>query len=1203
MGAFAVSASTRNRRTGRIFAYVGVMLFSATAVMAARPGITGPPARPPQAGKDRLYLGNGGYWRQRVRIEIRSGLDRDAAGEPVEVRIGGRAGEADLVGTPAEAVRVCDAAGVEMLYRITAPTGEDIVRGPIPEGGILTVPAECPAGGSATYYAYYDNPAAWEAPDFLEASLGVRNGGVEAGMGDAPFGWNHDAGDEQHRALWVAESPYSGKRCLKIAVAPGAEPTWIATRQRDLHITGGARYVMRAWVKAENVDGYAGWYVHVGNEDNSMLVSPMLDGGGGTYDWKQVTAEFTAPQEADRADLGTVLRGTGTAWFDDVALESDASARRLTATASEPEKLELREIGADAPWYDENAGDDVYWDCRAPVRVMNFAGRAANALVQADISAVTARFRGRLNPNSIRVTDGTKLVPCYTFEDTMLFDGDVPARAARTYYVYFSLDKRIRADGAVSYEKLVNSGRNLARNPSFERGAKAPAEWSGGAEGQAPPGAVLRLDQPGLFGSRCAQIRIPRGAGLAWTGWRQDVPVAPGKTYLYAAWAKSERIEGGSVMIYAHYRNAAGELCASQQHASAGPEVSGTHDWTLMHGCFEMPPDIATFQLHLTMHATGTLWHDGVLLAEVMEGAVGGIEGRAPQGGAEVTVWPVNAVVKVFRDDPPPRGIAPARISAARNEQEPLQLAVRSSRALNQVTVEVEPPAGPGDARLTQVSVGVVGYVPIDHKTAYYSSDSPSWHRKYPTAAGSCDGWPGMWPDPILPQAHFDLPAGTTQPIWITVNVPKGAGAGDYAGRVRFISGGATLAEVPFSVRVWDFALPDETHLAAIYDARVGGRWSQPGKSPKETREELWRFMAERRVCPDRIEPSPEIRYENGKVVADFAEFDRAAEYYFDVLKLPMTYTPDYFYLFGWGYPPAAVFGEQPYEGEYPYQGADRAKLRPEYKRAYQACLKAYWEHMKAKGWDRKCALYISDEPYYEQPPIREQMKALCDMIHEVDPEIPIYCSTWHHRPEWDGYLDIWGIGHYGIVTPEKMAKLRAAGDRLWFTTDGQMCTDTPYCGVERLLPHYCFKYGVEAYEFWGVSWLTYDPYRFGWHAYIRQAGEPGDYTWVRYPNGDGYLAYPGAPVGHDGPVSSVRLEQAREGVEDYEYLYLLRALVAQARAAGKDTSGAEKALAAADDLVEIPNAGGRYSSRILPDPDAVLRVKEAVARAIEGLR
>ena len=132
---------------------------------------------------------------------------------------------------------------------------------------------------------------------------------------------------------------------------------------------------------------------------------------------------------------------------------------------------------------------------------------------------------------------------------------------------------------------------------------------------------------------------------------------------------------------------------------------------------------------------------------------------------------------------------------------------------------------------------------------------------------------------------------------------------------------------------------------------------------------------------------------------------------------------------------------------------------------------------MKEKGWAKRIVLYISDEPFDQHEHIRVQMQALCRMIHEVDPAIPIYCSTWKHVPAWDGSLDIWGIGHYGSVPAEKLAGTRAAGKRIWFTTDGQMCTDTPYCAVERLLPHYCFKYGAEAYEFWGVAWHTYDPY------------------------------------------------------------------------------------------------------------------------------
>ncbi len=98
----------------------------------------------------------------------------------------------------------------------------------------------------------------------------------------------------------------------------------------------------------------------------------------------------------------------------------------------------------------------------------------------------------------------------------------------------------------------------------------------------------------------------------------------------------------------------------------------------------------------------------------------------------------------------------------------------------------------------------------------------------------------------------------------------------------------------------------------------------------------------------------------------------------------------------------------------------------------------------------------------------------------------------------------------------------------------------------------------------------------------------------------------PGAAGRHksdfDGPVPSVRLEQARDGAEDYEYLHLLRDLVAKARAGGRDASVGEAALRAAAKLVSIPNAGGRYSTGILPDPDAVFRVREAVARAAEKL-
>ena len=1228
-----------------------------------------------------LYIGNGGLWHQRIAIEVRNDMAREVEGEPVAVRIGKAAGEADLVGAMAEAVRVCNAEGVEMLFDIAAPGGRLITKGPIPAGGTLTIPAECPANGTATYYVYFDNSAAWGVPDFLNASAGVRNGGMEEGGEDVPDGWRHDSNDDEHQTSWVTENPRSGKKCLKTVVAEGAEHTWIATRQSRIHIIGGAEYRMTAWVKAENVVGNAGWYIHVGNEKNSMIISPMLYSGDGTYDWKKVTAEFVAPQDANRSDLGTVLRGTGTAWFDDVTLECQERSK-LSATAGTPERLQLEEIGADAPWYDEREGDlralseadrrrvknmveeyvgrcamsrddllkagnvglsraaakfderkgvqfgeyadwwirwaityaiardgeiprsqNLAWDYRVPVKVMNLSDQPLDeALVRVDTSVISARLRGKLNEDSIRVTDNGKPVPHYQAKDSLLFDGEVPAHTAKTYYAYFSADPRIESARATDYATLLDSDRNLVKNPSFELGDQLPDDWPGGAEGERPARTTTGFDTPGLFGERCAKMHIPHDSKKAWTGWRQDVPVEHGKTYMFSAWLKTEDIEP-NVQLHAHYRNAEGELCA-KKHTGAGPAISGTKDWTMISGTFEMPEDIATFQLHLTMLATGTVWHDGVVLAEAVPGTTGGLESRAPQELAGLTVWPVNAVVKVFQDDVPPREAPPARITAARNDKEPLQLAIRSPEALENVTVTVDPPTNAQGDKLTDIEVTVVGYVPMDHKTSYYSSTSPAWHRKFPTGPGGCDGWAGWWPDPLLPRNAFDLKANVTQPIWITVSVPKDAAPGDYTGHVRLGGRGPIVNIVPFTVRVWDFTLPDENHVKAIYDCRQGRQWAQPGKSREELFRQMWAFMAERRVCPDTIRIAPKINYENGEVAADFADFDEAAEYYFNELKLPHSYTPWMFYCFGWGHLPGKKFGEAPYEGEYPYEGVDRSQLRPEFKRAYQACLRVFWDHLKEKGWRDKVVLYISDEPHHTSDDIKTQMKALCDMIHEVDPDIPIYCSTWSHYPDWDGYLDVWGIGHYGRVMPDKIKELQAAGDRIWWTTDGQMCTDTPYCAIERLLPHYCFKYDAEAYEFWGIDWLTYDPYEFGWHRYNPHTFEAGgDTSDVRYPNGDGFLAYPGGPIGHDGPVSSVRLEQAREGVEDYEYLYLLRELVAKAKAAGKDASEGEKALQMADELVEMPCAIGRYSTKILPNPDVVLEVKEAVARAIEGLR
>jgi len=158
------------------------------------------------------------------------------------------------------------------------------------------------------------------------------------------------------------------------------------------------------------------------------------------------------------------------------------------------------------------------------------------------------------------------------------------------------------------------------------------------------------------------------------------------------------------------------------------------------------------------------------------------------------------------------------------------------------------------------------------------------------------------------------------------------------------------------------------------------------------------------------------------------------------------------------------------------------------------------------------------------------------------------------------------------------------------------MCTDTPYLAVETLLPWFCFKYGCEAYEFWGVSWWTHDPWRLGWHTFIRQSSDGIQYRWVRYPNGDGFLTYPGEAHGMNGPLPSIRLLAAREGVDDYEVFCRLR----QYAEAG--SAEARQALDRVCSLVTTPNRGGRYSTDIMPDPEAVLAARIAAGETLDRL-
>jgi hypothetical protein len=831
---------------------------------------------------------------------------------------------------------------------------------------------------------------------------------------------------------------------------------------------------------------------------------------------------------------------------------------------------------------------------RADVRVRNFSEQpAASALVRVNLRTALARLPGVPLDAAARVTSaqGGELASYRMGQGAdVLFAATLPARAEQWFAVEFvSGAKRAERAALEDYERLLASSANLAPNGSFENGSDAPEAWQKSvASGRRD--VKFNFSDDARFGKRALEFTVPENAKTEWLGWNsRPIPVKPGATYLLSGWLKAVGLKSTAI-IHAHFHDAQGQLTKSGAMVGTQPNVSGDSEWLNTRGFVQAPPDAATIQIHLTMNTQGTLRHDGLVLCEVVDGFVAQVHAAGEEMGQEtLRVWEVNPVVKVFPDSPPRAQARAVAVELARNEYEPFQLALRGSAQLaGPVEISVSPLRNGAGAALPPVKVERVGFVPIDYPSAYYSTDVPAWCRKVPRGSGATDGWAGWWPDPLAPAKDLDV--RQTQPVWFTVRTPAQAAPGEYRAEVSMRTNGLNALTLPLTVRVLPFTLPDRTRLRAIFDFRFGpGGVFASGAGTLEERRQWLRFMAEHRLGIDMIRPEPKFTYQNGKVAMDASAFDETARLCFDELGMNVAYTPQFFYLFGWAYPPKKFFGLEPFT--------------PEWTAAFQQAYRLFSEHLRAKGWHDRFVYYISDEPHYQHAFVVEQMKKLCALIHEVDPAIPIYSSTWQHCAAWDESLDIWGVGQYGCFPVADMQRLRQAGKQMWFTCDGQMATDTPWLATERMLPYYCFKYGVGGFEFWGLAWWTYDPWKIGWHQFIRQSDEGKKYYWIRYPNGDGFLAYPGNPAhsgnGRGGPLSTIRLEQVREGLEDYEAMTMLAELAAKAKAAGKSTIAAERALAMARELVSIPNAGGLRSTEILSDPDRIPQIRKAVNAAL----
>jgi hypothetical protein len=483
-----------------------------------------------------------------------------------------------------------------------------------------------------------------------------------------------------------------------------------------------------------------------------------------------------------------------------------------------------------------------------------------------------------------------------------------------------------------------------------------------------------------------------------------------------------------------------------------------------------------------------------------------------------------------------------------------------------------------------------------------------------------------QFPDPLLAVTESEsIELCENGVFWVNVYVPKESKAGLYKGTIRITADNKHSIEVPYTLNVWNFTLPIKPALKTAfgYSPEYVAAWT-PGMANKdidELSDEYIRYMLRHRTSPKsymrfRVEmavdakdrakkqggsivesqsaalPSNinlfhprQVLKKDGAIVLDFSEFDKMVEKY-----LPLGLS-------------AFVAGNRYWDAQNQSRrtltaGKDVKKLKhklwvydeqagkerilyldvlsDEYVKAMQSIFRQWQEHLEQKGWLDMAYGYIMDEP---EPYMFEFLSEVYGIAGKAAPKIPLMVT---YAPEEKiKNVDIWCPMFDRCPVPLIQQTLKTDKE-MWY----YVCINPhqPYGNFflsqdsidHRVLFWQTYKYGGKGFLYWEINfWFSENPLD----------GIKG----VTFSStSDGSLLYPGP----DGPIGSLRYEIIREGIEDYDYLVLLRKALISGRLSQSDKVKAEKLLEVPEELVVSPREFNR-------NPEVLLNLRRSIGEIL----
>jgi len=520
------------------------------------------------------------------------------------------------------------------------------------------------------------------------------------------------------------------------------------------------------------------------------------------------------------------------------------------------------------------------------------------------------------------------------------------------------------------------------------------------------------------------------------------------------------------------------------------------------------------------------------------------VPGRAQQFEREVTVWAVPGEQKVRPDDKPEEANLiwsgenkKITVAGAGNEHVPFQVVIttpvppgRRPKAPDGFFVSISDLTSAEGKTIPESQINFF----VEHYIQCYAKSSPI-------------GETGLWPDALAPlkepfsmQAQYRVVGN--RPVWVDVFIPSDTPKGIYKGTITVTLDDKVTANLGVEVEVYGFTLPEETHLITYINISkrwLAGFYNKPSSSPQIDQLTLnyFEFLSSHRMETWFNDPLvPELLMKSTNVELKFN--DQRYDYFLNKMKLKRV-----------------ILETVPHDLR---EHIKAEPFSPEFNKTVKSYLSAVESYFDKNGWrDRLVFNSPIDEPNTKKA--YEDTRLYAELVHEAVPGIPFLSteSPVTDNPDWGtlrGYVNNFCVNGNSLNDPAvKQALIEEqarGGEATWYISCDQAYPQPNYFIDAPVLdpvmvPWITARYKMDGILYWAANFWsqTPDPW-LDPVTYISGFRCSGGYVL----NGEGSLIYPGDRTKQytgqpnvTGPVSSIRFEMLREGIEDYEYLWLLK--------------------------------------------------------------